>query len=254
MKSEQVRGLSQVSLPRFQPSQWQLPALKLLALAIFLSLLPDTARADACGQALSPPLISVRTHVRPATYDFNRGILDISADSNLAVPRDMADFKYATGATAVVTEREWHVQLQGQPRNGGGQCWWVTKLQITVTAHTKVHIAKELPRNSCLWKEVMRHESKHVKTDQKLFPRLADTVRPRIVKQVSHSVPAQDEAEAGDIFRDLISKATDDAINAFLVKRNNSQLAIDTREEYMRANRICGNAEISAAFTRAGIH
>lgn len=245
--------MRRVSPARFRFSQLRLLAGTLLALAVLLSLLPEDARADTCGQALSPPHISVRTHVRPATYDFNRGILDISADTNLAVPRDMADFKYATGATAVVTEREWRVQLQGQPRSGGGQCWWVAKLQITVTAHTKVHIAKEIPRNSCLWKEVMRHESKHVKTDQKLFPRLADTVRPRIVKQMSRSVPAQDEAAAETIFRDLISKVTDDAINAFLVKRNNSQLAIDTREEYMRANRICGNDEISAAFTRAGI-
>lgn len=222
-------------------------------LAALLSMFPGNAFADTCGQVLSPPLVSVRAQVRPATHDFSLGILQITADPNLAVPHGLADFKYATGATSVGAERELRLQFRGQPRAGGGLCWWVTNLQITVTTHTKVYIAREVPKNSCLWKEVMRHEAKHVKIDQKLFAQLADTVRPKVVKAVSRSVPANDKAQAEEIFRSRVTRATDEAIKAFVVKRNKRQLSIDTREEYTRANRICGNAEIRAAFKRAGI-
>lgn len=223
-----------------------------LVVALFAGWVGE-ARADSCGQAGSPPVISVRTQIKPPTLDFTKGILELSAEPDLAVPRDLPEFKYATGATSVGTEREWNVQLKGTQRPEGGQCWWITRLQVTLTAHTKVFVAKEVPKDSCLWKEVMRHEGQHVKIDRTLFPRLGDTVRPRIMRQMSRSISAPSEAAAGAYFKEMIIKSVDSAIQAFLDKRNKAQLAIDNREEYTRANRLCGDAEIAAAFARAGI-
>jgi hypothetical protein len=228
-------------------------AILLATLVLLLASPRAAALADTCGQAISPPVVSVRTLVRPASYDFSRGIRDLSGDLNLAVPHGMSDFKYAVGATAVVAERESRWEMRGEQTPDGRQCWWITSLQITVTAHTKVYVAKEVPKDSCVWQEVMRHEAKHVKIDQKLFPRLVDTLRPKVVRQISKSVPARNQAEAEATMNKLVNNAADAAIQAFQKKRNRSQLAIDTRDEYTRSNRLCGEAAVADIFARAGL-
>lgn len=219
---------------------------------VLLAVAPRDARAEICS-AVTPPLITVRAVVRPPTYDFSRGVRDLSSDMALAVPRGMEDFKYAFGVTAVVSRGETQWELNGILRNDGGMCWSVSNVKITVTASTKVFIAKEIIRDSCLWQQVTAHEARHVKMDRKLLPRLPDSVRPSVLRKVSRSVAADSAAEANAVWQKIISQSVSDAMGAFRERRNQAQLTIDTREEYTRASRACGATEVAATFARAGI-
>jgi len=211
------------------------------------------ATADSCGQALAVPEVSVRTELHPVSYDFSKGILAITSDPQLAIPRGLEEFSHAIGATRVVTSGQWNLSLEGQPRSDGGICWSAKSLDVNLIAHTSVFVAREIVRDTCLWREVMRHEALHVALDQRLFPRLADIVRPRVKQAAARTIAATSGQAAQAEFEALIGKAIADGLALFSAKRNKQQLTIDTREEYSRANRLCGDAEIAAAFEKAGI-
>lgn len=211
------------------------------------------ARADECGGAIAPPVISVRTQVKPPTQDLRRSISELSSDTRIAVPRGLQDFKYAVGATAAEPEDHTKWGMRGVPMRDGRKCWSVTNVNVVIAVSTKVYIAKEVPRGSCLWNEVVKHESKHVRLDQKLFPQIAGLIRPKVLRAVSRSVAARTDGEARTALGSRISQAILVAATAFLEMRNTEQLKIDTRTEYSRANRVCGEAEVAAAIKRAGL-
>ena len=188
---------------------------------------PAIASADSCGQALAMPEVSVRTELHPVRYDFSKGILAITSDPQLAVPRILEGFSHAIGATRVVTSGHWNLELEGEARSAGGICWTAKKLDVVVVAHTDVFVAQEIPRNTCLWREVMRHEALHVEVDQGLFARLADNVRPAIKNAASLTVAATDDQTAKADFEARIGRAISDTLAIFSAKRNARQLAID---------------------------
>lgn len=225
--------------------------------ALFLGLMAGwqvtEARADSCGGAIAPPLISVRTQVKPPRQDLSRSISELSTDPRVAVPHGLQDFKYAVGATAAEPEDHTKWGMRGVPMADGRKCWSVTNVNVVITVSTKVYIAKEVPRGSCLWNEVAKHETKHVRLDQKLFPQIAGLIRPKVLRAVSSSIPARTDAQARATLSARISEAVLAAATSFLEMRNTEQLKIDTRTEYTRANRVCGEAEVAAAIRRAGL-
>jgi hypothetical protein len=215
-------------------------------------LCPVTARAD-CGGSIAPPVVSVRTLTQPPLQDVSRGIADLSSDRSLAVPHGLESFRYAVGATAAEAQGRTSWQMQGEPQPDGRYCWAITQLQIVITVSTKVYIAREVPRGSCLWNEVVKHEAKHVRADQKLFPQLSSLIRPKVLRGVSHSVLAANQTEAHGALGRIVNDAVQEAVAAFQLTRNQQQLTIDTPTEYRRANQVCGNAEVAAAIARAGL-
>jgi hypothetical protein len=222
-------------------------------LVLWLAVPGGDALANPCEQSAAPPLVSVRAEINPASYDFTRGIAQLSADGNTVAPRHLPEFKYTLGTTAMVSHPQWETTFATHVRSDGTLCWKVDKLQITVEVHTKVYIAKEAAKGSCLWNETMKHEAKHVKIDQVIFPRLADTIRPSIVRKIARTYFAQNLAQAERDAEKLMRTAIEGAIDTFLRKRNRTQLSIDTAEEYSYISHVCGNAEVAAAVTRAGL-
>lgn len=215
-------------------------------------LLGAAAAQAQCGGAIAPPNLTVRTLTHPPIQDISRGIADLSADRNLAVPRGLENFRFAIGVTAPQAKARTNWQMQGQLQDGS-YCWTISQLQIEVTVSTRVYIAREVPRKSCLWNEIVRHEAKHVRIDQKFFPQLSGILRPRVSKVIARSKLARDQTEARRHFGAVINQAIEEAVAAFQVVRNQQQLAIDTPQEYSQPNRVCGEAEIAAAVRRAGL-
>jgi hypothetical protein len=211
-----------------------------------------TARAE-CGGAIVPPVVSVRTLAQPPVQDLSLGIAQLSSDRSLAVPHGLESFRFAVGATAAQAQRRTSWQMRGEPQANGGYCWAIAQLKIVVTVATRVYIAREVPRGSCLWNEVVRHEAKHVRADQQLFPELSGLIRPKVLRAISRTVPAATDSEARAVLGALVNSAVQEAVAAFQVARNQRQLTIDTAQEYSRANRVCGNAEVAAAIQRAGL-
>lgn len=237
---------------------WRAPGRRIalgLVVAAFawLFLLPaGIARAEVCERP-GPPVVSVRTLTKPASVDLTRGVAQLTGNPNLVAPRHLPEFRYTLGSTEIVPERDSRVEFGFRPMSVGGVCWWVTRVQVTVTVHTRVYIAKEIPKGSCIWNHVTQHETKHVKMDKLQFPKLADHVRPGLTRAIATARTARDQAAIEKEGGDLVGAAITAAIAAFLDKRNQAQLTIDTREEYSRVNNLCGDAAISAILAQAGV-
>jgi len=229
-------------------------ALGLVVVVFFLSFLlsAEVARAEVCDRP-GPPVVSVRTLTKPASVDLTKGIAQLTGNTSLVAPRNLPEFKYTLGSTEIVPERNSRIEFGSRQMTSGGVCWWVTRVQVTVTVHTRVYIAKEIPKDSCVWNHVTQHEAKHVKMDKQLFPKLADQVRPGIAKAIAKARTVRDQAAVEADGREVVGGAIEAAIEAFLVKRNRAQLTIDTREEYSKVNNLCGDAAISAIFAAAGV-
>ncbi len=195
----------------------------------------------------------MRTEVKPPVQDLSKGIREITADPRLAVPRELQDFRFAVGATAAIPKDTTRWSGEGQALPDGRKCWRVTRINTVITVSTTVFIAKEIPKGSCLWHEIAKHEAKHVRLDQKLFPQLAGTIRPALLRAASQSVVAGSEAEAKATLGRRLVAAMQAAADRFEATRNQQQLTIDTREEYSRPNQVCGEAEVAAAIRRSGM-
>lgn len=213
---------------------------------------PNQVAADGCGQALGKPQIEIRSDIAPARLDLTRSLAALTRDPDLAGSRTPA-FPYAVGATGLALELKWSLHFAGTPRSDGGFCWSVQSLDITVNATATIFIASEIPRDSCLWRAVERHEQRHVMVDRQLFPELARMLRPPVLDAARRTAAAASGDEAKTILGAAIEDAIEAAQRAYESRRMAHHLPIDTPEEYNSFRRICGDAEVQAVLSRAGM-
>lgn len=228
---------------------WRVAA-GIVAIAFMAS---QPASADSCGQALGKPEVNVRLDRRPVGQDFTQSLKTMNSDPQFSLTgRSRGASDYTIGLTRLVTKYQLKANLIGDPRAGGDYCWSIEKLDILISAETTVFIGKEVPRNSCTWREVMVHESRHVKIDEKLLAKLSDRIRPPIAKAAAFTLAAPTTEEAQQVIRKRISAAAAAALEDFSEKRLVQQLAIDTPEEYRKLSIACGSREFSEILRRAG--
>lgn len=224
-----------------------------LAVIIAAPLWLASPAAAQCGAAPRQPKIEVRSDIQAPILDTSLGIRDITANPNLAVPRGLGDGYYAIGATGLNIAHQLQFSAIGEPRAEVGYCWSVREAVLTITAETKVHVAAEVPRDSCVWHEVMDHEKKHVKLDRDLFPQLVAAMRAEVARVIGQSVPGATDEVAGLIYRTQMQAALEAVAQRYSAGRKERQLAIDTPEEYARFARACGSAVLAEILARAGI-
>jgi hypothetical protein len=224
------------------------------AMALAGSVRPDPSRADSCGQALAKPDVDVRMEMMPAELDVSQSLKTIGSSPEFALLPMSDQAGHTIGITKLGVPHEWRFSLEGRERSEGGYCWSVKSLELKVSAVTTVFIAREIPRDSCVWREVLSHEGLHVELDRRLFPQFADHVRPQLFEAATHTVAAATGDDAKAIFEARIADAVGTAVDGFLDKRNALQLNIDSAEEYARFNRVCGDAELRAILARGGLN
>jgi len=209
----------------------------------------EQAVAQDCSGVPAPPQIEVSADVRAAVLDTSTSLRNLSADAGPA----MGPNSHTLGTTSLNVMNNLQLQSRGMPQAGGGFCWSVTQVKAIVRADTTVNIASEITRDSCMWREVMAHEKKHVALDRQLLPNLVAATRARLMQLGNQSISAASEAVASAAFQAAAERALNEAADQYFDGRNAQQLALDTPEEYARLSRACGDAEVAEVLGRAGI-
>ena len=88
-----------------------------------------------------------------------------------------ADYKAQFGAVSVP--------------NTEAVCVVMTKLVMEFRTHPIVHIASEYPEKSCEFKEILKHEKKHVKVTRDWQEEFAPKLE-RVLRSISKKIPASD--------------------------------------------------------------
>jgi len=232
----------------------QRPFLLAACLLLLTVLLPRLAMAEECARPLVKPVIKLETKSSDVAYDAREGLKALTkrAAADKALP---ATGKiYSMGLTAAEWKSEAKLQLTGRPLDRDTYCWSVVSLTMRFKLATTVFIAKEIPRGSCAWKQVVDHEHKHVNLDRKLLAGLDDMVRPKIAPALRKTVVAKDGNEALAVLQADARAAINRALTAFIADREKQQLSkIDTTAEYQRVDDACSDAEWAAIFRQAGL-
>jgi hypothetical protein len=146
---------------------------------------------------------------------------------------------------ALTTSRvEWRSEITAryaQATPGGPVCAVPGEVTL-VLAHAEhvVRLAREIPENGCLWREVMAHEKRHVAVNRRSLRGAAAAAQAAAAawaRQAEARGPDIDAA-VGRLQRGL-RRAIEPALARMRAEREAGHRAIDTREEYRRLARVC---------------
>lgn len=137
---------------------------------------------------------------------------------------------------------EWHSEIETRYRSGrGGVCARPAEvvLSLAQTEHT-VRIANEIPAGSCLYREVLAHEQRHVAVNRRSLQRAATQARAAAEAWAARSqgrgATLDDAMEA---LQHGLHRAIEPALASMRNSREAGHRAIDTEAEYRRLSRVC---------------
>lgn len=196
---------------------------------------PRAARVHL--QVLDPdPLVNSTQSIRWLSDRLQRNARSWQRDPRLD------RFIHAMGLTLI----EWGSELSIAGLSGlqGTQhCFVATDLRVRFGLHAHlVFIAREVPRGSCLWRDIHSHEMRHVAVNRSAL-RAAVTQLSTDLEHLGHQgISTQGrtlEAAQQAAFHRLttVIRRSEDI---FYQRSTRGHAAIDTPEEYERASRACG--------------
>lgn len=103
-----------------------------------------------------------------------------------------------------------------------------------------IYIARELPVDSCAYKEVLTHEMRHLKTYVDHLPKVEKVVREALVKRFGDKPLYAPSGTAMSALEHEFDSGWMPYIKGELAKVEVEQAAIDTPEEYGRLGKVCG--------------
>jgi len=151
-------------------------------------------------------------------------------------------FIHAMGLTATEWGTEISVAGIAGPRDER-QCFVATELRVRFGLHAHlVFVASEIPRGSCLWRDVYAHELRHVGVNREAIRAaaalLSADVESLARQGISTEGPTAEAAQQAALVR--LRAAVRRAEQAFDQRATRGHASIDTPEEYDRASRACG--------------
>lgn len=144
---------------------------------------------------------------------------------------------------AIVLESQMSLAWQ-RSRDESVNCSWYESVVLHMKLNPTIFVAREIPANSCLYREVLNHEYRHYQTDFNItreYQVILQNELQRFVTQAGVIGPyskAQQESIKNDMAGRLEKtiQAVNDRMKAERIKR---QALIDTRDEYERVMSAC---------------
>ena len=225
-------------MPRFAD---HLPALASLACAASTVLLtaysPTAAATDLCAQ-LPPPSVTVKRTDEELVISSEYGYRELT---HLG-----ADIAHKGNAVLGLTRGKTRVRFLAQTvryvdRSGRWEC---ASPQITVTYGFNplvVYVAKEFPKGSCAYDEVLKHEMRHVAANRAHLAAIEEPIHQALSKRFA----------TGKLWRGAVGASAQqlqrerDALWLPFIRREidrgaAAQAEIDSPEEYKRVSQACG--------------
>lgn len=197
----------------------------------------------ALRERMGTPQVELRPMVAPLTFDYSQPHRQLSSMAGRKPPPNNARLGPVLGLTQVNLgeEAEFGLMLQSLP--DGGWCAVVQTVVIKLSfTERQVMVAHELPRGSCIGKEVMDHEMAHVRADEQWLDQMMPRLEAAMMRALSSQRPTRFSSRdaAVNAARRPIEQARRRTMAALLADRERRQAAIDTAAEYRRVTRSCG--------------
>jgi hypothetical protein len=204
------------------------------------------AAATAC-LGFGPPKVKVTSQVAPLARDFTRSIAELAAIPGRAPGPAGRSHGHILGLAHARYGEESQFRAMFQPLLNGTVCGAPTTLAITFGfQERRLYVARELPRDSCIHAEVLKHEMKHIAVDEALLKEFIPVVQRRMESVVQRigAVQRRTQEQAMAAIRQPIDAALKQLMQEFTRERDRRQMRVDTAEEYTRVSRSC-NGELA---------
>ena len=150
-------------------------------------------------------------------------------------------FPHHLGLTvsSVESRSEITVRTQGPPT--GPACAVPTAVRLTLvqTEHS-IRLAREVPPNGCLAREVVAHERRHVEVNRRtLREAVADLRRTARSWAARAEKQAPDSGRAAIALQDELADAIEPVLNRLRTTQATAHATIDSAAEYRRLSRLC---------------
>lgn len=212
-----------------------------------LLLLPTLAQAQACPAPTHQPVVNLIVTQEPVRYDNTHNIIQLRdlmtrdrsvwATGHGHVPLGLAQVHttFKSSLEAMVTRLP-----------GSATCAHLRSVNVEFRfSDSTIFVANDLPRDSCIYREVLAHEHKHVNVDTQLINewrwRLQQEVERAVMNVGTVRANSADDAVAqlGARLEPHLKASAD----AMLAERSRRQALVDTPEEYRRVSHSC-NGEV----------
>ena len=126
----------------------------------------------------------------------------------------------------------------------GSTCVWVQAVQVNLSLHSMIYIARELQRGTCEYRELLAHEQQHVAIDREIMNKYRAELRAYLEREligagVVGPVPVNLARNAQSDLVNSVGRLVDSKIQDLHRERDARQQALDSPEEYARLNAAC---------------
>lgn len=223
-----------------------------------LIILPHSAAAFECPPFEAPEVI-VRPLLGQPNYDFSRSLGTLLAMGKAEDRTRFSNTEHETpvGLTAASLKFKTHYQIiTNISPNDNSVCAQIKNFTLDFGFNdTIVYVARELPRNSCSFKEVLEHELKHVHTDRQLVKIYAKKFQPMfsdLVRGIG-TVHSYSSNNAEQKIKHHVKTYISGLSKSLAAVREKYQTRVDTKAEYERLRRSC-NGDLEKIIRKYKFH
>ncbi len=210
----------------------------------------------AASAATLPGAASAATQTPPACPDRGQPLVRVTLsdpEPRLLAPRPARELRAQAGASEgpvhlhhlglTLSRVEWQsdIVVRSQGAQAGPVCAVPAEVRVVLRhAEHAIRLAREIPAESCLAREVMAHEHRHVAVNRRTLQEAATELRGLARGwAASAEATAPDIAAAAATLQDDLARTLEPALERLRQARAAGHAAIDTAEEYERLGRVC---------------
>jgi hypothetical protein len=142
-----------------------------------------------------------------------------------------------------VSRVEWRseITVRSQGLQSGPVCAVPFEIRLSlVHAEHSIRLAREIPRDGCLAREVLAHERRHVEVNRRTLREAAESLRGVARDWAARAeVRAADASAAATALQEDLSEAVEPILARLRSAREEAHARIDTPAEYARLGRVC---------------
>ena len=232
---------------RFLNDGLRLGAMAILA-ACLLAPVPQAASASPCTPPEKPPSIRIDVRAEDPVIDHNLARENLKL-FNIATksPYGSNQNVHVNGLMRGAIELETQISIAWQ-RNSAGEenCFWYDHIAVNLKLKPTIYIAREIPENSCLYREVLRHEYKHYDVDyatSKDYQVVFQEELERFIRQIGVIGPFT--SQHGDQPKKILAQRLEILLSNINERMKHDRLRrqadVDTLQEYNRVAASCPN-------------
>jgi len=209
-------------------------------------LVAEKAHAATCPEPPSRPRLRVDVEVTPPGVDrsHSRDALQ-KFDISLASPYAHGSAVHVNGLMrgAISLESNSTLAWQGTS-DGNNNCFWYDEVVLKMKLNPTIYVAAEIPKDTCLYREVLAHEYKHYSLDFAImqdFQIIFQDELDRYLQQTGVSGPftAAQREKAQQAMGTRLETKIQSINNRLKAERLKRQSTVDTLDEYERVARAC---------------